>query len=472
MKRSTLFFVHLFVIIECYAQNVGIGTTIPAHKLDVVNGSINTDRDYKLAGTTIIKIHGTSNLVLGHLSGLGLAGGTDNTFCGYQAGHFVTLGSDNSFFGSGSGYFNGSGFGNSFFGAYSGYLNTGNSNSFFGTSAGTNNTTGFENTFSGNGTGFSNTTGKRNTTNGFRTLYNGNDSDNTAIGHKALYANTSGSENSATGSSAMLANTTGDENTAIGVQAMILNTTGSSNTALGYQALKLTSTGDFNTSIGSYSHANNGDYSNSTMLGSNAHSTASNQVRVGSGLTSTIGGYVDWTTFSDGRFKKNIELNVPGLAFIQKLNPVTYTLDLHAVEDFLFPNGSRYADVDGKEKEKLAAYMEKGMDAKEKITYTGFIAQEVEESARQLGFNFSGVDVPQNDKDLYGLRYAEFVVPLVKAVQEQQSMIENQKLEITQLKLKNVKIEQQDLIITKQQKTIEELLTRIQKVEIQLQSKR
>jgi trimeric autotransporter adhesin len=28
------------------------------------------------------------------------------------------------------------------------------------------------------------------------------------------------------------------------------------------------------------------------------------------------------------------------------------------------------------------------------------------------------VDKPKNDKDFYGLRYAEFVVPLVKAVQE------------------------------------------------------
>ena len=29
-----------------------------------------------------------------------------------------------------------------------------------------------------------------------------------------------------------------------------------------------------------------------------------------------------------------------------------------------------------------------------------------------------GVDAPKNDKDYYGLRYGEFVVPLVKAVQE------------------------------------------------------
>ena len=59
-----------------------------------------------------------------------------------------------------------------------------------------------------------------------------------------------------------------------------------------------------------------------------------------------------------------------------------------------------------------------------KIVYTGFIAQEVEKAANEVGFNFSGVDAPKNENDFYGLRYAEFVVPLVKAVQEQQKVIE------------------------------------------------
>ena len=55
---------------------------------------------------------------------------------------------------------------------------------------------------------------------------------------------------------------------------------------------------------------------------------------------------------------------------------------------------------------------------KENIVYSGFLAQEVEATAKHLGYDFSGVDKPKNDKDFYGLRYAEFVVPLVKAVQE------------------------------------------------------
>ena len=61
--------------------------------------------------------------------------------------------------------------------------------------------------------------------------------------------------------------------------------------------------------------------------------------------------------------------------------------------------------------------MKTAMADKEKIIQSGFIAQEVEQAAKELGYDFSGVDAPKNDKDFYGLRYAEFTVPLVKAVQ-------------------------------------------------------
>jgi hypothetical protein len=37
-------------------------------------------------------------------------------------------------------------------------------------------------------------------------------------------------------------------------------------------------------------------------------------------------------TSSDKRVKKNIKENVPGLAFINKLKPVTYNLDLNAID--------------------------------------------------------------------------------------------------------------------------------------------
>ena len=45
-----------------------------------------------------------------------------------------------------------------------------------------------------------------------------------------------------------------------------------------------------------------------------------------------------------------------------------------------------------------------------------FIAQDVEETAKSIGYDFSGVDM--DETGIYGLRYTEFVIPLVKAVQE------------------------------------------------------
>ena len=49
---------------------------------------------------------------------------------------------------------------------------------------------------------------------------------------------------------------------------------------------------------------------------------------------------------------------------------------------------------------------------------TGFIAQDVEKAAIELGYDFSGVTKPTTADGLYTLNYSEFVMPLVKAVQE------------------------------------------------------
>ena len=89
---------------------------------------------------------------------------------------------------------------------------------------------------------------------------------------------------------------------------------------------------------------------------------------------------------------------------------------------------------------------------KEKYRYTGFIAQEVERAANEVGFDFSGVDKPQNDKDYYGLRYAEFVVPIVKAIQEQQSEIEILKEQIELLKASNELLKEQNNLLKNQTK--------------------
>ena len=67
---------------------------------------------------------------------------------------------------------------------------------------------------------------------------------------------------------------------------------------------------------------------------------------------------------------------------------------------------------------------------KSSIKYSGFIAQEVEAAAKSFGYDFSGVKAPANEKDAYALRYAEFVVPLVKATQELHQKVKEQESEV------------------------------------------
>ena len=82
--------------------------------------------------------------------------------------------------------------------------------------------------------------------------------------------------------------------------------------------------------------------------------------------------------------------------------------------------------------------------------------QEVEVAAKELGYSFSGVDAPENGTDLYGLRYAEFVVPLVKAAQEQNELIVRLQKEIAALKIQGKKIEQLEKELQQIQKLLME----------------
>lgn len=209
--------------------------------------------------------------------------------------------------------------------------------------------------------------------------------------------------------------------TALGVESLFSNTSGIRNTALGSTSLYSLTTASFSTAIGANAFYT-GNYSNSVAIGDAAVVTADNQVRIGDGSVISIGGFANWTNVSDARFKTNVEQNVPGLSFITKLKPVTYKLDLDVIHQFLkTPSDVRKPEIETNKKQEIQ---------------TGFIAQEVEEVAKELGFEFSGIDKPKNEDDFYGLRYAEFVVPIVKAVQEQQEIILKLQERILQLENK------------------------------------
>jgi hypothetical protein len=238
---------------------------------------------------------------------------------------------------------------------------------------------------------------------------------NVSFGYRTLSSVTTGNYNTATGYYALYSNTTGQSNTVSGAYALYNNTTGGYNTANGAYALRYNTTGSNNTAVGSSANVNTGNLTNATAIGYNALATSSNQVRIGNSSVTSICGYAAWTNFSDGRAKKNVRTDVPGLDFINRLQPVTYNLDLDAIDGLLKIDKTKR---DGEEElsQELIDIEKKAKEAKEKQVQTGFIAQDVEKIAQSIGYDFSGVDV--DETGIYGLRYAEFVVPLVKAVQE------------------------------------------------------
>lgn len=333
-----------------------------------------------------------------------------NTAYGYQSLYSNTTGSDNTAIGLNSLYNNTTGSGNIALGRSPLFNNTtGSYNIAIGFTALINNTTGIYNTATGHNGLYWNTTGNYNSATGAKALfYNTTGTYNVACGYLSLYSNTTGNYNTSTGAASLYLNTTGSANTANGDSALYLNTTGSNNTAYGWQALFVNATGSNNTAMGYKADVTRDSLKNATAIGYNAKVNASNRVRIGNTAVTSIGGQVGWTTFSDGRYKKDIKENIPGLSFINKLRPISYKVNLQGLNAF-YEKGKKVASTN---EDNIAA------DAASKIVHSGFIAQEVEKAAKELDFDFGGVDKPASKDDLYGLRYENFIVPLVKAVQE------------------------------------------------------
>lgn len=372
---------------------------------------------------------GNYNSALGYATLLRNTTGVNNTALGYRSLNYNSIGSNNTGIGYQSLYSN----------------TTGKSNVANGSNSLYRNTFGSYNVANGQLSLYFNDGGLGNTANGYQTLYkNTSGSYNTASGYLSLYSNITGFYNVANGNKALYSNATGFSNTAMGDMALYSHTVGSYNTAVGRNAGYLQSSNNRCTYIGSSADATIiSGLINATAIGYAAKVTASNQVRIGNTSVTSIGGQVSWSTLSDKRFKKDLKENVPGLDFINKLKPLTYHIDVTGILNSL--KGKKINIEAGADNETPG---DNSIFEKEKSVYTGFAAQDVEKAAKEIGYDFSGVDAPKNESDYYGLRYAEFVVPLVKAVQE--------------LSTKN-----DDLIAkeTAQEKHIHDLEQRIEKLE-------
>jgi hypothetical protein len=368
-------------------------------------------------GALAANIAGFYNTAIGDYALYANTEGYINTANGFKALYANTAGLFNTASGGYALFSNTTGSNNTATGAGALYLNTtGDENTVHGAWALSSNTTGYNNTANGSASLSSNTTGYGNTANGSSSLSsNTTGSYNAANGYLALFYNTTGNLNTANGYLALYSNTTGGHNTSNGSVSLSYNTTGSYNTANGNLTLTSNTTGSYNTAIGHYANVSATNQNNATAIGYYAFATSSNQVRIGNSTVTSIGGYTAWTNLSDGRTNKNIRTDVPGLAFINRLQPVTYNLDLDAIDGLLKIDKTKRPDEDELSPE-LIEINKKARAAKEKQIQTGFIAQDVEKIAKSIGYDFSGIDV--DEIGIYGLRYAEFVVPLVKAVQE------------------------------------------------------
>ena len=239
---------------------------------------------------------GYANIAIGDEAQFSNTTGTLNTATGYQSLSSNTVASENSAYGAVALKYNTTGAQNAAFGSYSLYRNTsGAGNVALGHAAMENNTTG---------------------------------TSNVGVGNAALIGNTIGFGNTAMGQSALGSTGDGWQNTSIGYESLLLNTTGARNTVLGSEALTENLSGSINIGIGVQCDVTYPDLVNAIVIGTSALVDASDKVRIGNTNITSIGGEVSWTTFSDARYKTNIKEDVPGLAFINNLRPITYTVDI------------------------------------------------------------------------------------------------------------------------------------------------
>ncbi|MFN0212864.1 MAG: T9SS type A sorting domain-containing protein [Saprospiraceae bacterium] len=391
-------------------------------------------------------VFASNNTGLGFRAGEKITSGFGNTFVGQSAGSKTSSGSSNVAIGSGALLSNtlgssnvavgssslnqlNNGTNNTAIGDFSLSQNLSSENTAIGSSALQNNTNGNGNTAIGRRASQLSTTGVFNTSVGQEALRDNTGSSNTALGTFSLSKNTFASFNVAVGRSALTNNTSGNSLSALGADALSSNTVGNSNTAQGKSALFGNTTGSANSALG----ANAGDlaagntnctflgfdsdnssstnFNNSTALGSGARINASNKIRFGNTAVTVIEGQVAYTV-SDGRFKSKVQDDAPGLDFVLGLEPVTYNFEYTDFSNFLGETSVDYAVLREKEQKREM----------------GFVAQDVERLCREQGLNLSNiVHTPESAADNYSVAYGQMVVPLVKAVQEQQAQIEELK---------------------------------------------
>jgi hypothetical protein len=148
--------------------------------------------------------------------------------------------------------------------------------------------------------------------------------------------------------------------------------------------------------------------------------TASNQVRIGNTAVTYAGVQVAWTVTSDRRWKDHIRPLPYGLNMVNQLQAVDYVRK---------NNDTQTREI-------------------------GFIAQDVKALLDKLGYTNQGI-LSTDDDGYMSLRYNDFIPVLVKAIQEQQDLINSQS---SKIKILYAEAETKDEALT-------EIVLRLQQIE-------
>lgn len=395
-------------------DNVAIGA------YSLISNTIGNNNVAIGAGALYRNTTGSENVAVGKNVLYNNIGGLRNTAVGFESQYF-TIGSDNTTVGV-----------QALRGSTTAPDNTGGGNTAIGDDALLNNTSGNRNIAIGFGALFTNSTGSYNIAFNNGLLLNTTGSYNIAAGNGALFANKANNGSTAIGSSAMIFadNRTADArltyNTAVGYEALRGNAsssnTGRYNSAGGTQALRLVSSGSNNTALGSLAGNTISTGHNNTAISYDAQvpsGTTDNQIRIGNSAVTFACVQVAWTVTSDRRWKEQIQSLNLGSNFIGQLRPVSYHRKNNANTD----------------------------------VETGLIAQNLAVTLRQLNAPSLGL-LQKNAKGFYSVRYTDLLMPLIKALQEQQ-------LQIDEWKVANVQAKQTNEQLTAENEAVAAKISRI-----------
>jgi hypothetical protein len=412
------------------ARNTVVGNQAAYGNL---TGAENVYIGYGSGPNGVVNATADSSVAVGAFSLTALTTGDNNTAIGYKTGLAVTTGVGNSITGANAGL----------------ALSSGNYNTAVGLQALSTETVGAASTAIGAGAL------QR------QILGNTNDSNNVGVGYvagtkvttgtnnvllgRAAYNVTTGNDNIAIGTNSLSTESTGQRGIAIGTNALATqNFTGGQttyNVAIGYNAGQSITTGETNTLIGglccdsmqtneemtavgyNLAATSQTGRAREIVIGSNGTGGGSNTARfITSGGSATLnidGSDTSWAAASDSRLKKEVANSTVGLEFIKDLRPVTFKWNAkNAIANSLPQYDADSSDpVYGEGK-----------------AHHGFIAQEVKTVIDAHSDVVNGHNIWVEDPNGTQQVAPSALVPmLVKAIQEQNALIEALTARITTL---------------------------------------